>query len=80
MREKSKTFRIDSRTRATSMIKFSARLSSKNFSHKNELPKSPFKFRNNFFFLLLSEDPDQCCQIFRILNTFYLSHYISAVS
>jgi hypothetical protein len=49
MRKKPKTFRIDSRACATSMVKFSARSDSKNFPYKNRPSRGPINSQNFFF-------------------------------
>ncbi len=48
MRKKPKNFRIESRARATSMIKFSERSDSKNFPYKNRPSRDPIKSQNFF--------------------------------
>jgi hypothetical protein len=58
MRKKPKTFRIDSRAPATSMVKFSARSDSKNFPYKNRPSRGPIKSQNFFFVLSSSQNPD----------------------
>ncbi len=59
MRKKPKTSRIDSRARATSMVKFSARSDSKNFPYKTGLLEAPSSPNNFFFVLSSSQDPEE---------------------
>ena len=57
MRKKSKNFRVDSRARAASMVKFSARSDSKNFPYKNWPSRVPIKSQKKFLCLIIISRP-----------------------